>query len=261
MRVNPSVPDPFLTKIMMVISELGTTIKQTEAIHAESKQHLESIKEIRAEHQKNLNDYARFSREMKQAVTMIPVQKGDKGDSPSKHEIASIVEPMIPSDEKIRSLIAPLIATLLPVYKETPTPEQIVQLTMKELKKKPITIDDVHGLPNTIREIKNRPSGFMHGGGDTVVAGTGVTITQTNGIKTISASVGGITTLAATETPNGTNTIFTFATATSQPSFLLVDNVWQRATTKSGTVNWTWAAGPKQATLTIPPADEILAVV
>lgn len=99
----------------------------------------------------------------------------------------------------------------------------------------------------------------MRGGGDTVAAGTGVTITQSNGVKTISAS--GVSTLTSTETPNGSRTAFTFASATAQPSYIVADNVWYRATTKSGTVNWTWNSGTKQATLTIPPTDEIFAIV
>lgn len=83
-----------------------------------------------------------------------------------------------------------------------------------------------------------------------------------NGVTNLDfPSGGGFTPLAATETPNGSLTVFTFSTATAQPTYLVVDNVWMKATTKAGTVNWTWASGPKQATLTIPPADDIWGVV
>jgi hypothetical protein len=75
------------------------------------------------------------------------------------------------------------------------------------------------------------------------------------------AASAGFTTLAATETPNGSATVFTFSSATAQPSFIVADNVWLRATTKSGTVNWTWNGGTKKATLTIAPQDEIFAIV
>lgn len=74
-------------------------------------------------------------------------------------------------------------------------------------------------------------------------------------------STAGLTQLASTETPNGVITVFTFSTATAKPSFLVVDNVFQKATSKAGTVNWTWSAGPKQATLTIAPVDDIYGIV
>lgn len=71
----------------------------------------------------------------------------------------------------------------------------------------------------------------------------------------------GFTQLASTETPNGTLTVFTFAAATAQPSFIISDSAMMKATTKSGTVNWTWNAGAKQATMTIPPNEDITAIV
>lgn len=71
----------------------------------------------------------------------------------------------------------------------------------------------------------------------------------------------GFTQLTATETPDGTITVFTFAAASAKPSFIIVDNVWMKATTKSGAVNWTWNAGAKQATLTVPPNEDIVGVV
>jgi hypothetical protein len=84
-----------------------------------------------------------------------------------------------------------------------------------------------------------------------------------NGVTELdfAAGGGGITTLAATETPNSSITVFTFSTAAAQPSYIVSDNVWLRATTKSGTVNWTWNSGTKKATLTIAPQDEIYAIV
>lgn len=75
------------------------------------------------------------------------------------------------------------------------------------------------------------------------------------------AASGGFTTLAATETPDGSTTVFTFSTATAQPSYIVVDNVWMKATTKAGNTNWTWNSGAKTATLSIPPSDDIWAVV
>lgn len=100
-----------------------------------------------------------------------------------------------------------------------------------------------------------------------IVPGPGMTITDSvvNGLHTLtfssSGGSGGITTLAATETPNGNLTTFTFADASAQPSFLVVDNVWMKATTATGSTNWTWDSGAKQATLSIPASDDIWALI
>lgn len=89
---------------------------------------------------------------------------------------------------------------------------------------------------------------------------TGATVTHSaQGVTTVAVS--GLSALAATETPDGATTVFTFSTATAQPSYILADNTLLRATTQKGTVNWTWSSGSKQATLTIPPQDEILAFI
>lgn len=147
-----------------------------------------------------------------------------------------------------------------------------------------LDISAIKGFEQTIEDIKNAKSVRIVGGGKTglntyvdgvkkgliqyvdFVAGSNMTISPqlVNGLLTLTfASTGGsgFTTLNATETPDSSITTFTFAGATAQPSFLIVDNVWMRATTALGTVNWTWNNGTKKATLTIPAVDEILAVV
>jgi hypothetical protein len=90
---------------------------------------------------------------------------------------------------------------------------------------------------------------------------TGATVTQDSDTATITIAGGGFTALQSTEIPDGTITVFTFPTATAQPSYIRSDNVLMKATSKSGTVNWTWSSGAKQATLTVPPQDDIEAVV
>ena len=83
----------------------------------------------------------------------------------------------------------------------------------------------------------------------------GATITQArDGTTTIAFSGAGFTTLTATETPNGVLTVFTFASATAKPSYIISDNVWLKPISKAGTVNWTWLG--TEATLTIPPLDD-----
>lgn len=75
-----------------------------------------------------------------------------------------------------------------------------------------------------------------------------------------SSSGGGFTRRTASETPNGVLVVFTFAAASAKPAYIVSDNVWMRDVTASGTVNWTWNSGAKQATLTIAPTDEIFAL-
>lgn len=130
------------------------------------------------------------------------------------------------------------------------TPSKIIVPTVVELlaefRKSPIHYKDIQGTPNLTdlpKLIEFLKLGGFRGGGGSGIAG------------------GGFTSLFATETPNGVLTVFTFSTATVQPSFILSDNVMMRATTKSGTINWTWNAGLQQATLTIPPSDDILAII
>lgn len=74
-----------------------------------------------------------------------------------------------------------------------------------------------------------RDKGYVHGGGDTVVAGSGVTIVpNANGTKTISASGGGgggLGYLAATGAVDNSNTTFTFATT---PTLVIVNGTAYR---------------------------------
>lgn len=70
-----------------------------------------------------------------------------------------------------------------------------------------------------------------------------------------------LTTLEASEIPNGNINTFTFLGATVQPNFILIDGAMTRAVSRSGVVNWTWNMGAKQATLATYPAEDVLAVI
>lgn len=140
--------------------------------------------------------------------------------------------------------------------------EVLADEVFKVIKKKKIKTDHIEGWqdPEILLQ-RFQARGGVRGGGDTIAAGSNVTISNVNGVKTISSSGGsGFTELTATETPDGSITVFTFAAATAQPSYIVVDNVWQKATSKAGTVNWTWNGGTKKATLTIPATDDIYAI-
>ena len=145
-----------------------------------------------------------------------------------------------------------------------------------------IEIEDVNKLPERLKELESRGQVRVGGGSKgiqlyvegvkkglaqyiDIVAGSNVTVSDNvvNGLHTITiASTGGsgFTQLSATETPDGSRTQFTFATATAQPSFIVMDNVWMKPTTATGGINWTWNNGTKVATMSVPAVDDIWAV-
>lgn len=83
-----------------------------------------------------------------------------------------------------------------------------------------------------------------HGGGDTVSAGSNITITDSNGTKIISASTS-LAVLTATGTINDSNTVFGFASA---PTLIAVNGLLYRSSGDS--ITWSYVGG--NATLSEP---------
>ena len=205
--------------------------------------------------------------------------KGDKGEKGEKGD-RYVLSPQ--DKQKIVEAIPPSVVEIIEVA-VADEPDTIVEKIHKAEKK--IHPSRVHGLEQTMREVNNygrNPMGI--GGGanalifqdstgarisdyvTTLKLSTGLTPSYSNGVITVGATGGSsssasLTTLTATETPNGVLTVFTFSAATTQPDFIVADGVQLRATSSSGTINWTWNGGTKQATLTIPPTDDIYALV
>lgn len=105
------------------------------------------------------------------------------------------------------------------------TSHVVEEITSKKLLKK----DHIDGLVPEIESYRSQLAGkhygkdtWARGGGDTVKAGTNVTITANpDGTKSINApSAGGLGYLAATGAINNTNTVFTF---TSTPTIVVVN--------------------------------------
>jgi len=195
------------------------------------------------------------------------------GETPNDEKLLSLMRPLIPvieskdiviTDEHLEKIASKVSSKMKPIKheKEEVDIDNLLNLISKRPKGKRLNLDFIDGLDQTIQSLSSQVTkkGYLHGGGDTVLAGGGVTITKNaNGNKIISAA--GFQILTATEIPNGVLTIFTFPSATAKPSFIISDNVMMRATTSKGTINWTWNAGTKQAVLTIPPSDDIAVVV
>lgn len=125
---------------------------------------------------------------------------------------------------------------------------------LNEGKKIKVGQDDIEGLTQTIRSMWNqvgKGKGYLHGGGDTVRAGTNITITRnSDGTVTISSSGGGGTVLDATGTVDDTNKDFTFV---QKPVIIYVNGLGYRdGSTVGGTVAWTWNGATLTATLASP---------
>lgn len=210
--------------------------------------------------------------------------KGDKGDEGNPGDDAPAVD-----EEKIVKKVRALIpdpedgedadedAVVEKVLEKIPPPveplpvdhEKIARTVLGSIKKeKLIKPEHIDGLQEVLKNWQKNvqrgaKSGLMRGGGDIVLAGAGISLARDSvGRTTITnLNTSGFTALDATETPNGSLLVFTFAAATAQPSYIISDNVWMKAIAKSGTINWVWNNGTKKATMAVPPTDDIEAIV
>lgn len=124
---------------------------------------------------------------------------------------------------------------------------------LAELKKLPIAYKDIKDAPDLTdlpKLIEFLKRGGFRGGGDTVAAGTGVTISVSNGIKTINASGGSGTFFSDTITGgtiDGVNRVFTVSnTITTALALWLANSIYQPG------LDFT-VTGAKQITYTIAP--------
>lgn len=143
--------------------------------------------------------------------------------------------------------IAKVAATI--ALASIPEPEQIdIAKEMDSLPEESIKISAIKGLEqtfegirNAIRKVSSQKSKQAAGGGDVVVAGTGITITRTpSGKRQISAAGSAMTIYQDTVSGviDGVNKIFTVSNAISAPIFLTLANSSYQVTvdyTVSGT--------------------------
>lgn len=160
-------------------------------------------------------------------------EKGDNGVTPTRYEIESIIKPLIPvvkdgetpTDEHLISLIKPLI----------PEPESVVikiNESNTKIKKEVIDVDwnkeykveDIKGLPEKLKKLEYSHAKAkndyeqVHGGGgnstptgvQSIVAGTNITVDDTDPLNPIVSATGGVTgatnsTLTLTGTTLGLN--------------------------------------------------------
>lgn len=114
--------------------------------------------------------------------------------------------------------------------------------------KKSLKVNDIPGLRGEIDSYRNQlalsgkvygKDTWARGGGDTVKAGTGVTITPNgDGQKVISATSSGIVIITVSGVIDDSNTVFTSA---SQPTLLNINGAFYQKT--GGAITWSYSAG------------------
>jgi hypothetical protein len=145
------------------------------------------------------------------------------------------------------------------VLKQLPTPKASLKIIKEELDlDKDALLDEIlkspklkvkfDGLDTSIKALDRR---YIHGGGDTVSAGTNVTITNVNGTKQINALAGSFTILTTSDTIDDSNVSFTF---TGTPSVVVINGqAYNAGATSGGVVMWTNVAAV--VTLANPVGD------
>ena len=130
----------------------------------------------------------------------------EDGRTPTRDELMALITPLIPSKakdgktwtkEELVNLIMPLIPSI--EKDEDITEQDVVDLIQKHSKQ--MTVEDILKSlepvidSKVIEKVNNLPKGrkkYLHGGGDTVLAGTNITIvTNADGTKTITSTGGG----------------------------------------------------------------------
>lgn len=144
--------------------------------------------------------------DIEKTVQKYIVQPKDGKDSIAP-TIDEIIESLLQSNAFSRALKKHIKSTQSASVPEIDT---IITLVTEELAKKRISVEDIEGLDMRFTEMRGHinASKEWRGGGDTVVAGSGVTITNTvNGNKQISATGGGtnIATSIAIAVTSGNN--------------------------------------------------------
>lgn len=146
-----------------------------------------------------------ISQTVNQVLTLVRVPKdGEDAKPPTKAELLELITPLIPkikngetpkkgihyfTNDDIDKIVKLTKASIGKQNVEI-DPEEFLKIFTKKGKK--LSVDFIDGLEQTMSaRFHQLARGYLHGGGDTVVAGSNVTITSNaNGTKTI-ASTGG----------------------------------------------------------------------
>ncbi len=213
------------------MTELDNQIESVHILKEQIKQdHISNQKKFEQEHQARLEQFdENIRKEVRDLVSSI--QKGDPGKDAVVDEEALVQKVLskvkipkpkdgapgldaVVNEKKIAKMVTELInvsgAIKAPEVNHDLVADKVLELFhtgKKKLSTKHIG-DFTEGMEQTLRPIRSLAAGFR-GGGDTVAAGIGVTITNSNGVKTISASASG--NVVDNEVVAGSGTTFTLA--------------------------------------------------
>lgn len=157
------------------------------------------------------------------------------GVSPDPKDVANIVLKSIPKidEQRIINKIAKQIKPSLKIIQDRTVIDE--DALIEKFLDSPKFKDKITGIDNMIKVLDRR---YIHGGGDTVSAGTNVTITNVNGTKQINATSGGFSTLTLISGDiDDTNTVFVFSDV---PSGVIINgSMYLAGQTSGGVVMWT----------------------
>lgn len=149
---------------------------------------------------------------------------GKDGTTPTKEDILKIIKPYLPDEQDIVEKASKKVKPLIIKEVDSFSPEKFIEYLNSG--KILLDIKYIKGLNEILSSLQTKRTGYIHGGGDTVEAGSGVSITKNaEGKKVISASGSGLSILEATGTIDDSNTTFTF---TSEPQMVVVNGAMYR---------------------------------
>lgn len=183
------------------------------------------------------------------------IRQPEDGTTPIINE-AAIAQKVL----KLVKIPLPIAPKVEPID-HTKIAEVVIETLIKDKKLKP---EHIAGLPNELASYRNQLAGkhygsdtMVRGGGDTVAAGSNVTITTVNGVKTISANASGGSgfQVPLSGVVDGSNKIFVWASA---PNSISVDQGrGMQKTSSDGTGNWT---GTTTTTLSVAPTFDVFSL-
>lgn len=262
------IPSMYMVKLLykyMGMRSPYPIIRKTLTTEQEVERHLALLRGLFPQVQALFEQLKGQNEEMRVAIEYVrslKPEKGAKGDpgevlaGPTIAEIVNAVKPHIPvpvKGEPGPSATVDIAKIVKEVQRNVKIPKEINVQEVKleildELTKGTKRINVKHieglaeGLEQTLGPIRSLAAGFR-GGGDIVIAGSGVTINSVNGKKVISATGATILSEIPVGAVNASNTSYTVA---HTPLFIIVDGMFR----VSGQ-GYTYAAG----TITVDPLE------
>lgn len=177
------------------------------------------------------------------------VRTPQDGKSPKISELAGALLPLM---VKHFNKHQPKVVEIKPAEAKPVDTEALLDQLFEEIKsgKRKLQVGHIDGLDTKFAEVRNAAAmgtpeiygknTWKRGGGDTVVAGPGIAVTETaDGTKKITnTGASGFNIIAVSGTINDTNVTFT---AASQPKLLNINGAFYQQT--GGAYTWTYLAG------------------